>query len=123
MEVRMRLPKIGQRAYINPRQGETIRQGWARFYPVTVVSMKEQGTCLVTIRDDHGATTEVLHIELDCGCDFHWPGRGWLPESHPDALRYVRSLLEAPAHENSTLERGHDGYQRWLRHILARNVA
>lgn len=73
------------------------------------------------IRDDGGHMDEVCHFQLDCGCDFHWPGVGWIPESDPRALRYVQRLLEEPAHENSMLERGHEGYQRWLKHILGRN--
>lgn len=119
----MRMPKVGQTAYIKPTQGESLRNGWGRFLPVTVVSIGQEGLRLIRVRDSGGYVDDIHHFQLDCGCDFHWPGRGWLPESHPDALRYVRTLLAEPPHENSTLERGHDGYQRWLRHILARNGA
>lgn len=120
MEVRMRFPKIGQTAYISPRQGGSLRCGLRAFEAVKVVSMRQEGLCWVTVKNG-GQFAEVLHHELDCGRDYKLPNGPWIPESDPRALRYVASLQHEPAHENGMLERAHEDFQRLLKHILGRN--
>jgi hypothetical protein len=119
MQVRMKRPTVGQRAWIHPLQGAEVAPGFPQMLPVTVESIRQEGLCFVTIRNGAGRTLELPHFELDCGQEYEISPGKWIPESDPRALDHVRACLSSPRVDAGNVN--HEVHLEWLRLILARN--
>ena len=122
MEMRKDWPVIGKQAWFDPiGQGVEV-SGWAKGAVVTIVSIRRDVLCLVTVRNAAGGEMEVPHFDLDCGYSFKARNGDWIHESDPRVLRWLEKKSKTPStHPDSCVREKDVEFRRHWQWIVDRN--
>jgi hypothetical protein len=97
MSMRKDSPVVGNRAWFDPIRNSDNAPGWGKNVPVTVVSIRRDVLCYVTVRNAAGEEREVPHFDLDCGFSFQSRNGEWLHESDPRVMKWLAEKARTPS--------------------------